>query len=490
MTLGEQGVLKRAIHAGTWSVLGLIAQKVIGLGSFFILARLLTPQDYGVITVVLMVAGVLDTLSTPGFERALIQKQGEVSPYLNAFWTFNLFRSLALCAVIFLLAPTIAAFFNLSDPLALMVLRAAGLLMVIQSLGNLGNLFFFKDLSFKKVFLRDVGGQVAFSAVAFGYALYSPTVLALFYGFLAQNIASVAVQYHLHPHRPRLSFSFRRLADLAWYGGYVMAQNILNQLNSILENVAVGRMLGIAHLGLYSRAVSIASLPSSAITSVVNKVGFPAYALIQESMEKAADGFRKSFDIALSLMAPFVALLLFEGTRLVDIFLGTKWLPMVSAMQVLVLSFFLKGLIALLYPLIEGVGRVDARFKLSLVQSLLLFSLLFVLVPEGGIQGAAVATLITFGAVGFVALYWTKRNLPFKLSDLLPSLSIVACSVSIAVMAGIPLYFFKEAIPDVWFVAYLVGLTLVYGVSLLIVGKVTGKGPYLTLRTILATFRR
>src|SRR3989344_4747169 len=109
-----EGVLGRAISGGRWAVFGLGVQKAVGFISFFILARLLAPEDYGVITVVLMLVGVLETLSSPGFERALTQRKGEIGIYLDVFWTFNFFRALGTAGVIFLLAPWAAGFLKIS----------------------------------------------------------------------------------------------------------------------------------------------------------------------------------------------------------------------------------------------------------------------------------------------------------------------------------------------------------------------------------------
>jgi len=484
-----QGVLCRAIHAGTWSALGLVVQKVISLGSFFILARLLTPEDYGVIAIVLMVAGVLDTLSTPGFERALIQRQGSVEPYLHVFWTFNLVRSILLAALIYFAAPLIGSFFHLTDLLALSVLRCTGLLIVIQALGNLGNLFFFKELLFRNVFIRDTSGQVAFSVVAIGYALYSPTVFALFAGFLAQNIASVLAQYLLHAHRPRISLAFSRLKDLGRYGVLVMAQNIFNQVNSILETSVVGKLLGPASLGFYSRAVSIASLPSSAITSIVTKVGFPAYAKVQDAYENVMDGLVKSFDIALALMAPFTLIVLFEGNRLVEVFLGPQWLHMVGPMKVLVISFYFKGLCTLIHPLMEGVGKVETRFSFSVLQSLLLFGFLFVLVPKLGAFGAALAALGTYATLCVMFVLWGLIRLRIRLFRFLPALVSVGGATALCALVLMLFHLFGENLNTSLFLMSLTFVGVLYIAVLFLIGRARKTGPAQTLLTILRSVR-
>jgi len=482
----QASILDKTINAGKWSALGMIVQKVVGLGSFFILARILAPKDYGVITIVLMLVGVLDTVSTPGFGQALIQKKEAIQKYLNVFWTFNFFRSFALFFIIFWGAPLIADFFRL-EPVAISVLRWGGLIVIIQAFGNLGSLFFFKELDFKKLFFRDVGGQIAFSIVAIGWALKSPSAVALLLGYFAQNIVSVILQYYFHPHRPKFSFYFNRLRDLASYGAWAMGQNILKQANSILETVVVGRFLGASDLGLYSRATSISSLPSSALLSIIYKVGFPAYSKVQDSMQKIMSGFLKSFDIVLAVTIPFLFLIIVEVERLVQVLLGEKWLGMVGAMKILVIALTLKGFSYIAYPLLEGVGRPDVRFKISLLQFFLAVPLILWLANVYGIQGAAAAILISSAIVFLVAAYWSIKYLKLRFAHLKNSLFTVFGAVLAMFLVAAPFYIFAGPLNVFYFILFISLLVLTYSGSLLFIGSYFDTGPYQTLKIILKT---
>jgi len=478
-----EGVLGRAISGGRWAVFGLGVQKAVGFISFFILARLLAPADYGVMTVVLMMVGVLETLSLPGFERALIQKKGEIREYLDVFWTFNVLRALGISILIFLAAPFVGKFFHIADPLALNVLRLSGFLVLINALGNLGSLFFFKELEFKNLFWRDMAGQAAFVAAAVGWALFHPTVFALFLGYLARNIAAVFIQYFLHPHRPRFSFYFSRLRDLASFGFWAMGQNVLNQANSILQTTFVGRFLGTAELGLYSRATSIVSLPSSALFSIVSKVGFPAYSRVQDSREKVMSGFVKSFDVAFLTTVPFLFLILTSAEGLVLVLLGAKWVGMVGAMKVLVPAFTLEGFAHITYPLLEGIGRPDLRAKLSFLRLAFLFPLLLYLAPRG-IVFAALALLITSAVLFLATAFWVFRRLKPSFSRLAAPVLSVLGSCFLTISLAYPFYSFFWNAGLAFYVLFLLAAGLVYFLSLLFLASYFKDGPYQTLRLI------
>ena len=479
-----EGVLGRAISGGRWAVFGLGVQKAVGFVSFFILARLLAPEDYGVITVVLMLVGVLETLSSPGFERALTQRKGEIGIYLDVFWTFNFFRALGTAGVIFLLAPWAASFFEIRDSSALLVLRLSGFLVLISALGNLGSLFFFKELEFKNLFWRDLAGQIAFSAAAISWAFFHPSVFALFFGYAARNAAAVFIQYFLHPHRPRFSFYFSRLRDLASFGFWAMGQNVLNQANSIVETAVIGRFLGVRDLGFYSRANNLAALPSSAIFSVIYKVGFPAYAKIQESREKITEGFLKSWELALLTLLPFAALIFFEAGELVRILLGEKWLGMVGAMKILALAVTFEGFLHLVWPVSEGVGRPDVRFKFGALQIIMALPLLIFLSLHYGLLGAAWAMLIAFLATALPAGFWVFSYLKPGVRRVLRPVGAVMGATAASALAGAVLKFWLAPLSLPTLILWLFLIGLAYLLALKFFSRFWGGGPYETLRLI------
>lgn len=482
-----EGTLHKAIQGGKWSGLGLVVQKIIGLGTFFVLARLLAPDDYGAITIILMFVGILDTFSTPGFEKAMIQRQGDAHMYLDAFWTFNFLRSLLLAAFVYLVAPFAATFFHLTDPTAVTLLRFGGALSVIQALGNLGNMFFFKAMDFRTLFIRDVVGQLAFTAVAIPLAIIHPSASALFAGYAAQNVIGVLFQYVMHPHRPRFSLNFASLRDLKRYGGWVMAQNALGQINYFIESSVVGRFSGPANLGLYSRANSIASLPSSAIFSIVTKVGFPAYARIQGDMQKLREGFLRSVDVALVALIPFMVLILLFGEPLIAVLLGTKWLGMVAAMKVLVVALTFEGFATIMYPLLEGAGKPDARFKMSVAQFFISAPLLIIFTRYLSIYGAAWAMLINGFALACIALYWATRYLGVRFADVKISLLVTFVSVLMTLLVSAPLYMYQEKLSGLVFIVLLALPALAYLIGIFVVGRRYASGPYQTIRMILQT---
>jgi O-antigen/teichoic acid export membrane protein len=236
-------------------------QKIINIAPFLILARILLPKDYGVISIVFMFTSVLSRFATPGFGSALLQREGDVEEYIDVVWTYDLMKSFAIALVIFFLGGWGAEFFHVA-PEYVMIVRLSGVLPLITSLSNPRQCIF-KNLEFKKIFIRDLVGQAVYVVVALIIALFiSATAWALFLGHLALYISGAIITYILLPSMPRLSFKFSKLRDLMGYGKWIYGQQVLDYLLGFLDNILVGRMLGQSALGTYSRARDLPTIVS------------------------------------------------------------------------------------------------------------------------------------------------------------------------------------------------------------------------------------
>src|SRR3989344_1128542 len=479
------GTLQKAIQGGKWMTVGVFFQKVFNFATFIILARLLLPADFGIIAVVLLVAGLFDALTTPGFERALTQRQGDVSKYLNVVWTFNLLKSFLAFILLYLAAPSLAEFFKIPD--YVWTIRLGGILILITGLINIGQLFFFKELDFKKVFLRDAGSQIAYSLTALVWAFFNPTVLALLAGNIARYGVSAVMTYVLHPYRPKLAWQFGRLKDLFGYSKWVTLQNIFSYFNTILANSFVGHLLGPSDLGLFTKAQSIAITPISPVVYAVYKVSFSAYAKVQESPEKVREGIKKTLDIMFFISVPLLFLILFEAQRIVLILLGEKWLGMVEPLKIIALAVIIGALLTILYPLFEGLGRPDINFKNDLMKAIVSFIFFYGAVTYYGLCGAAFAMLgVSLVSATFFA-YNFRSLVKIRFREYLPSLVTVTVATGSILALASPFHNVIKNANDVYFVLWFSALGLFYLGLIVFAGRVLNLGPYKTLKTLAKT---
>ncbi len=244
------GTLKRSIQGGSWIFLNTIIQKVITFFSFLILARLLTPEDFGIMAIIFIVPNFLDTVTSLSFESSLIQKEEDIYRYLNTIWTFNVLKALFLFGTIALAAPLIADFFNI--PHAINAIRLSGLFPLTTGLVNVAQIFFWKEIDFKKFFFRDMAAICAYAITAIILARHDHSFWPLFWGNIAQYTVATGMTYVLHAFRPKFSFQAVHLRELFPYTKWIYGQNLLNRFFYTLQNSLIAKMTSPAGLGIFN----------------------------------------------------------------------------------------------------------------------------------------------------------------------------------------------------------------------------------------------
>ena len=461
-----------------------VSQKIIGFLSFLILARLLTPIDFGMLAILLIVPNFIILVSATGFEAALIQKKEDPVPYLNAVWTFNVLKSLAMFLIIFFAAPLIASFFQIQE--ALLAIRLSGLIVLISGSANIAQLFFFKNIDFKKVFIRDTVGFIAYNVVALVLAIFYRSFWPLFWGTVALHLSSTASIYFLHEFRPRLDFRFKKLLALTNYSKWIYWQNLMDRITLTVENSLVAKMLGATEVGLFTRAKSLASVPISPFANIINRVTFPAYTRIQDSYEKITDGFLKSLDILFFISIPVSFLFIEFGQRVVLILLGEKWIGIEIILKVIILAFAVNAFYSSAIPIFNALGKPQIKSWIMLINLISLSASLLILIPIYGVLGAAIGMLLASVTTSLASILILTRVITIKLIDIIKSpFAPLAASLIVFMIGRLTLKYFGP-LTDLEFAILISLLGIFYLAVIVFIGKLFNKGPYFTLRLIVS----
>jgi len=480
----QSGTLSKSIHSGKWMVLDTIVQKILSLGTFFVLARLLTPADYGVIAVVLMITSLTDNLTNHGMELALAQRGGDMEPFLDAMWTINIIKALVLAAGLFLLGPVISWFFHI--PEAVPLLRLSGLFIVLPKLGNARQIYFFTELNFKKIFWRDISSQIMYTVGAIGSVfIIGASYWALFIGHMARLLTAVIATYLLHPNWPRLSFRFKQFLFLFAYGKWIGGQNIVNYFTSFIDRLFIGRLLPVDMLGYYSKARDLSSVATASLSSIISKIGFFAYNNIQTKQTKIQDGFIRSLDLILFITLPVCFFLLVEGGAVVSTLLGDKWLSIVLPLKILSLVNIVNVCIGLLYPIFNSLGKPQITLKVMLVRLIASLPIFYIGIRFNELVGAAEAA----GVVSLLVLLYAfqKSRAVLKLSlrtILLRFLHITGALLPVAIIAIILRPFIHSYQNDWLIFSWVIFLGIIYIGNIFWFGKSAKNGPRETLLMI------
>jgi len=383
---------QRVVKSGFWVFFLRIFNQGFSLLRLIILARILSPNDFGLMGIALLTMSILETFSETGFQHALIQKKEDIKSYLDSAWTVLILRGFVLFVILYFIAPYAAVFFN--APEAKPIIRVIGFSILFQTFTNIGITYFKKELEFNKEFIYQFTGTLADFIVAISAVLILRNVWALVLGLLAGNITRCFVSYLIHPYRPRLNFALEKVKELFGFGRWILGSSILIFLLGQGDDIFVGKLLGTTALGFYQMAYRIANMPATEITHIISQVTFPAYSKLQDNIPKLREAYLKVLRVTAFLSFPIAGLIFILAPDFTRIFLGEKWMPMVSALQIFCILGAIRSVVATMGPVFYSTGKPKIETQLSLMQLVIMVCLIYPLMMKWGIAGAALAVVL------------------------------------------------------------------------------------------------
>jgi O-antigen/teichoic acid export membrane protein len=472
---------QRTVRGGLWVFSLRGVNKGLGIIRTIILARFLAPEDFGLFGIALLALSTLEVFSQTGFQEALIQKKGSVASYLDTAWTISVIRGLLLFIILFLAAPVIAEFFSASE--AVLIIRIIALSTLLTGFRNIGILFLTKELDFKKKSFYEFSAAFVDLMVSIILVIMLRNVWALVWGGLAGNLVRLIMSFIIHPSRPRFKFEKEKAAELIRYGRWLFGSGILIFLVTQGDDIFVGKILGVTALGFYQMAYLLSNLPATEITHVISQVTFPAYAKLQDNLPRLKTAYTEVVQVTLLVSFPIAGAIFTLGPDFTQIFLGNHWLPMVPALQVLVIAGLIRSTGSLTGPLFQALGRPDQGTKLQIAKLILLLIVIYPLTIRWGILGTALAVVINGILVNPFAHLKALRMVDGRVKDFIKILSIPGFST---LVMSIFLYLIKARLiatqSGFAFIFLLFAGLLTYVFTSAVLGKFLGADLYVLIK--------
>lgn len=388
---------QKMVQGGAWISSLKIIRKVLSLIRLIIIGRILAPSDFGLMGIALLTMSALETFSTFGFKQALIQKKENTDNYLDAAWTVLIIRGFVVFIIVYLVAPYVAFFFH--TPEVKPIIQVLGLVAFLQAFANIGVIFFHKELEFDKVFIyRFVGISTNF-IVAVVAAIVLRSVWALVLGLLAEKVVSIIVSYLIHPYRPRLSKDIGKAKELFGFGRWILGSSIFVFIGEHIDDIFVGRVLSAMALGFYQMAYRISNMLETEITQVISSVAFPAYAKIQDKQARLRKAYFRIMRLTIAVSLPITMGMVLLAPEFTRIFLSEKWMPMVTAMQLLAVAGLIKSIVSTGSPLFVGSGFPKYEFFMQMIRGLTIIIIIYPLIIYMGISGAALGVILSISGM-------------------------------------------------------------------------------------------
>lgn len=449
----------KLVKGGIWVGLQRLSTVFFNFLKLTILTHFLPPSQFGIFGVALLAFDILDYFSSTGFSQALIQKKGDVSGYLNSVWTFRILRSLVVSLILILMAPLAAKFFN--SPEAVMVIRAISVVYLIRAFVNIAEIYLHKNLDFKTNFFYLLGGNVADFIFAIVFAMILGNYWALFIGYVSRAVIRCTLSFVIFKLRPAFRLDLKQIRELFHFGKWILASSVIMVLAMYLDNILVGKLIGIAALGLYQVAFKFAHTGSGELSVVLGQVYFPYFSSIQDRSDEREKAYLRLVKINVIIMSLLVTGMVCLAPSFTLLFLDPKWHSIIGVLQILAMASFFNSVISTANPYFKGKGNPELVMVTQLIKVAVMSVLIFILSGSMGVKGIAYsvlfAELVTFG-VWFVLIF---REIPGFFGKLFQIMAPPA--LASVVMAGVISLFW--IIPGIKFIHLSLGQFLAGGLT-------------------------
>lgn len=404
-----------AARAVAWNYLSFASGRVLVLVTMAVLARLLTPEEFGIVGFATLVIAYLSVLKDLGMGAAVIQRQDDVEDAAQTAFILNVGIGATLTVATFLAAPAVASFFR--EPLVTPLLRVLSFTFVLESLGSMHVVLLKKNLQFRRKLIPDVGQSLVRGIVSIAIASTGFGVWALVWGHLAGVVTFVILSWAVIPWRPTLTVHRRLLRPLARFGAPLVLTDIQYAVWANLDYVIVGRMLGDAALGVYTLAYRLPELLVQSVWRVLAQAVFPVFSRLQSDIDALRRGFLATVRYTQIIIVPLCVGLFVVAEPAVAVLFGPQWDAVVPVLQVMAI-FSLVGSIGVnAGDVYKALGRPDILAKLSAIELLLLVPALLYGADHGVVGVAwAHAGVATFDAI--VRLIVARRLIGISVGDL------------------------------------------------------------------------
>jgi lipopolysaccharide exporter len=384
-----------------------LLDKSIGLISTLVLARVLTPADFGLVAMAMAVVALLQLMGAFGFDTALIQRQNTERKHFDTAWTFGVIFGISTATLLLVLALPAANFYR--EPRLELMLPALAVAALIGGFENIGTVAFRKELDFGKEFRFLLAKRITGFVVTITLALVFRNFWALIAGTVTGKLMGVLISYRLHPYRPRFTLGARH--DLMNFSKWIFISNLVLFLHSRSADFILGRTVGSHGLGVYNIASEIATMPSTELIAPLNRAVYPAYARLSTQQSLLQARFLEVFGIICLVSFPIAGGLYSLAYQMVNLLLGSQWLETAPIMKIIGLCGLLGALQSNMYLVIMAIGKPKVNTMLSASLLVIYLPAVIYLSQLYGPIGAAYAHLIlAIASILGIAIVFTKHT--------------------------------------------------------------------------------
>ena len=416
-----------------------LVSTVVGI----VLARLLSPDDYGVISIVMVFIAFCNVFATAGLGSAIVQKKEVDSTDYNTAFILSFIISAVLYGVLFLTAPWIAVLYE--KPVLCSVIRVLGIRLVFTSVNTIQQAHVRRQMQFRRFFVSTIWGTLISCVVGIVMAYKGFGVWALVAQYMVNTITGTVVLHFVGGWKPQLQFSARKAKEIYSFSSKVIGSQLISTLENDIRSLIVGKVFGSADLAFYDQGKKYPALLVTNVNSSINRVMLPFLSRKQDDLQELKKTLRRSVQLGVFIMAPLLLGLFSVADTFVLVVLTEKWIEIIPFLKIFCIIYLTRPVEELCHQTVLALGRSDIALIILAIINVVALIIVFVAVYafESVLYIAVfslVSAFVSTGSFLFAANRLIGYSFGEQLADMLPSLSIAALmGAAVSLMRLLPL---------------------------------------------------
>lgn len=439
----SENLKQTAMSGMMWGFISQFSMRFVTFVVGIILARLLSPSDYGLIAMTAIFTEISSIIVDSGFSTAIIRKKERTELDYSTVFVMNVLISIVVCLLLFACSGSIAKFYK--EPLLKDIIRLNGLFVFLGSFIAVQSTRMAAEMKFKTKNIISIVNTVIGGIISVGMAFAGFGVWALVFPRFFRIISDAVLYWFYQRWFPRLQFSWTSCRELFSFGSKMMASSVINVIYNNIYPIVIGKRFSSADLGLYSKASGYAQLPSGTITGVVGSVALPILSNIQDDDERLRESYRKLIRLTSFLVFPVMFGMAALARPLVIVLITEKWLGAVLFLQILCFDQMLYPIHGLNLSLLQVKGRSDLFLRLEIIKKALGIIILLITIPYGIVAMCIGSVIVSYLSL-LINTHYTSKFIHVgfyrQMRDLVPSylISLIVALIVWGVISLLPLY--------------------------------------------------
>lgn len=401
---------KKALKGVFWSSIDKAGVKAVSFIVSIVIARILSPSDYGVIGMILVFITIANIFIDSGMSQALVQRKNRTPSDLATAFYFNLVVAVVCYLILFLTAPLVSRFYEIA--LLTPILRILGLNIIVSSFATVQRANLLAKLDFKTIAIVHISGVLVSGAVGIWMAYAGYGVWALVGQQMASTFMSTLIFWIAGKWRPNKGFSKDSFKVLWKFGSKLLATALVSTIMREIYSVAIGKAYKSAELGYYTRAVQTSDMVAITTNDIINAVTFPILSSLQDDKTKMVDVYSRMLGMTAFFIFPIMTGLAVVASPFISVLLTDKWLPVVPLLQWLCFARMVTPISALNMNILNAVGRSDLFMKLDFSKIPLVLLTMIITIPLG-VKAIVIGNFVTSSICYFVNAYLPGKMFNF-----------------------------------------------------------------------------